>query len=120
MAFQNTPTSQISIYRASVDWTEINLVVVPSDWNVQAVTLDLMYGISNHKLYKYNKNLFQYDELYAFNPSMIYWIKNSQGRILVTSKNSTVIDSTAIPPVLSSNMKIHVFNDQLAGFAKIG
>ncbi len=120
MAFQNGMTNQVAIYRASADWTEINVVVVPSNWNVQAATRDLMYGISNHKLYKYNRNLFQYDELYTFGPSTTYWIKNSQGRILVTSKNSTVIDPTAVPPVLSSNMKVHVFNDQLAGFVKIG
>jgi hypothetical protein len=54
LSFTNLGINQTLIYRASVDYTSISVVLTPSNWNIAAATLDLMYGISNNKLYSYN------------------------------------------------------------------
>lgn len=121
LSFTNLGINQTLIYRASADYTSINVVLTPSNWNIAAATLDLMYGISNNKLYSYNEDLGQYDELYTFAPSQRYWMKNSKGRILIAAFNTSVINNTdPNHPLLSINTTVIVLNHKSSGIVKVG
>ena len=119
LSFTNLQTNTTAIYRASPDFSEINVVVLPTGWQIQAATNDLMYGISNNKLYRYNRNLFQYDELFTFNPSMVYWMKNAKDRLIVSAKSFSVLDPNPSSPLLSINLTVFVFNFQTS-LVKVG
>jgi hypothetical protein len=77
---------------------------------VQAITADMNYGISQNNLYRYNKNLFQYDLIYSFPSYQNYTIRNSGIRIMVTGFNSGTN---------YTNLTTYIFNDQSSGLALI-
>lgn len=118
LAFSNGATT--GIYRASSDWTSINPVTLPANWNSQAASLDLEYGISNNHLYRYNRTTFSFDDVYTFPANQKYQILNSGRRVVIYSSNSSFVNNNTSPKTISTDFKIYVLHDQTGNQVTIG
>ena len=90
MAFA-TP-SGISVYRANADWSNIHLVALPPNFNLQAVSLDLIWVVSNSILYRYDPSTFQYTPMATLPSFQHYNIRSNQGRVLLWGTNTHMVN----------------------------
>ena len=90
MAF-STPLGT-SVYRANADWSNIHLIALPSNFNLQTVSLDLIWAVSNNILYRYDPSTFQFTQMATLPSFQHYHIKSNQGRVLLWGTNTNVVN----------------------------
>ena len=63
-----TPASQSSftLFKPSSNWTALTPITLPSGWNWQANSEDLMFMVSANKLYKFSTSSQTYELVYTF------------------------------------------------------
>ena len=105
-----TSATATSVYRASADWQNIHLITLPAGFNLQTVSLDLMWGISGNVLYKYDQNTFQYVAKKTFFSHQQYNLKSERGRVLVWASNSTVLANVGGVYNIQTNMAVWALN----------
>lgn len=96
-SFTDRNTSQYTTYRATNNWTQIQIIGAISLASLQATSDDLNYGVYNNSLYRYNPVTFLYDNMFSFGPFQKVTIQNRGKRILLSGSNSVVIDNTTNP-----------------------
>ena len=110
MAYTNVQTFQSAVYRATADWSSVNVVGIPAQFQPVAVSNDLMYVISNHKLFRYHQVNYDYEELYTFEPHVGYMIHNFRDRVVVQATVSSLLDANSSPyPTYNTNLDVFFF-----------
>lgn len=98
-----------TIYKMNPEFNGLNTVVLPTGWSVQAASPFFTYGISQHKLYRYNDQLIQYNSIDTIKNYQSFYMWNMGGRLIVAGSNATVINATNQQYNLT--MTIYVFSD---------
>ena len=80
-------------YHADATWTTIQTIALPSDWNAQAGSEDMIYAISNNKLYAYNRVTYLYEMKYTLPAFTKFSIRSIGGRILVWGITTTIVSN---------------------------
>ena len=65
ISIQNITTGTYHLFKPNSNWTNLQEIALPSDWNFQAQTKDILFVVSSSKLYRYNQNNFTLDQIYT-------------------------------------------------------
>ena len=112
LSFTN-PQNNVSttLYRPFDNFTSFNIVSYPPNWNLQGYSIDITLFVSSNNLYRYNSTNGGIQVIFTFpNPYERYQINHYQNRIAVAASNTTVVNSTASPPINRSNYNFFILN----------
>ena len=116
MTYINPSQNIAAAYRSSPDLSAVHIIVLPTNWNIQAVSYDLNYVIASDKLYSYDRTQFQYVEKYSFaNPlGAVYQIRTLGKRVVVWTRatQSTNLTSSLGYYLLVSLVQVYAFHDK--------
>lgn len=72
------------LYRPINNYTNYTIVPYPGSWNLQTYSMDLLYAISNNKLYHYNNSTKEIHLRFTFPTAyQKYKIRNYMNRVSV-------------------------------------
>ena len=110
VSYEKKTEGVFQLFRPNSNWTTLESVSLPSGWNLQAQSKDLLFMVSGSKLYRFNKYTYNVEQLYSLPVKDNYTIYGWGDRVVVSMFTQNIYDSSSFPVIYSSDYQIYVLH----------